>query len=193
MAWSKAGSTTLTSAGDTITISSMTASNFYTALSHNYGTGGTVYNSNRINANSGSNYAWRRSINGGTDSTFASQAQIAHDSGNINSSTSFCVGYLVGIETEEKLAIFFEVGQSTAGAGNAPNRVEAVGKYADTSNTIDQLSDYNVGAGNYDTGSNISALGSDGVESMTVQDGAVYYETDTNKEYVLYDNTWTEL
>jgi hypothetical protein len=26
-----------------------------------------------------------------------------------------------------------------------------------------------------------------------VQDGAVYYETDNNKEYVLYNNTWTEL
>jgi hypothetical protein len=31
------------------------------------------------------------------------------------------------------------------------------------------------------------------VESLNVQEGAVYYETDTNKEYVLYNNTWTEV
>ena len=42
-------------------------------------------------------------------------------------------------------------------------------------------------------GTNLSALGSDGVESMTVQDGAVFYETDTNKAYVLYDGSWSEL
>mgnify|MGYP004005392607 CR=1 FL=1 len=162
MAWAKNGTpNTLGSAGTTNNISDLSGFIFNVLLSHIYGTGGTVYNSNRINADSGSNYAWRRSIKGGTDSTFASQAQIAHDSGDINSSTSFCVGYLVGIETEEKLAIFFEVGQSTAGAGTAPNRAEAVGKYADTSNTIDQLSDFNVGVGNLNTGSNISALGTD--------------------------------
>jgi hypothetical protein len=28
---------------------------------------------------------------------------------------------------------------------------------------------------------------------IDVQDGSIFYETDTNKEYVLYDNTWTEL
>jgi len=28
---------------------------------------------------------------------------------------------------------------------------------------------------------------------MRIQDGAIYYETDTNKEYILSNNTWTEL
>jgi hypothetical protein len=28
---------------------------------------------------------------------------------------------------------------------------------------------------------------------MTVQDGAIYYDTTLNKEYVLYNNTWTEV
>ena len=31
------------------------------------------------------------------------------------------------------------------------------------------------------SGTNFSMLGSGGVESMKVQDGAVFYETDTNK------------
>jgi|LWDU01.1.fsa_nt_gi hypothetical protein len=34
-----------------------------------------------------------------------------------------------------------------------------------------------------------------GVEltNIKVQDGSIFYETDTNKEYVLYNNTWTEV
>jgi len=30
-------------------------------------------------------------------------------------------------------------------------------------------------------------------ESLKVQDGAVYYETDTNKSYVLSSSVWSEL
>jgi hypothetical protein len=45
----------------------------------------------------------------------------------------------------------------------------------------------------YDTGSNATALGSDGVEELIVQDGAVYYDKQLNKEYILSNDTWTEL
>lgn len=30
-------------------------------------------------------------------------------------------------------------------------------------------------------------------EVIKVQDGAIFYETDTNKEYILYNSAWTEL
>ena len=40
-------------------------------------------------------------------------------------------------------------------------------------------------------------LGSDvtpaSAEAIKIQDGSIFYETDTNKEYVLNNNTWTEL
>jgi len=73
-------------------------------------------------------------------------------------------------------------------------REEAVGKWANTSDAITSIKHtQSSSGGDYLSGSNVSVLGSDGVESLNVQDGAVYYETDTNKEYVLYDNTWTEL
>ena len=45
----------------------------------------------------------------------------------------------------------------------------------------------------YTSDSNLSVIGSDGATSTKLQDGAIYYETDTNKEYVLYNNTWTEV
>jgi hypothetical protein len=51
----------------------------------------------------------------------------------------------------------------------------------------------NGSSGSYDTNSNITVIGSDGTASMIIQDGAIYYDTDLNKEYVLYNDTWTEL
>lgn len=45
----------------------------------------------------------------------------------------------------------------------------------------------------YDSGSNATALGSDGTTSIIVQDGAIYYDITLNKEYILSNNTWTEL
>ena len=67
------------------------------------------------------------------------------------------------------------------------------GKYTGTAE-VSAIKFYeNTQAGGYNTGTNITTLGSDGVESLGVQDGAVYYETDTTKEYVLYNNAWTEV
>ncbi len=85
------------------------------------------------------------------------------------------------------------VNQNTAGAGTAPQRYEIVAKHAQTTNPISTIT-LNAGtAGTFDTDSNISALGSEGVEELNVQDGAVYYDKTLNKEYVLYNNAWTEV
>ena len=56
----------------------------------------------------------------------------------------------------------------------------------------------NPNGGSFDTNSNLSALGSDltpaaAVAAPAVQDGSIFYETDTNKSYVLYDGSWSEL
>jgi len=56
-----------------------------------------------------------------------------------------------------------------------------------------QVDIINDDVGSWDTDSNLSAIGSDGTEELNVQDGAIYYDTDLNKEYVLYNNTWTEV
>ena len=101
--------------------------------------------------------------------------------------------YAVGISSEEKLIINFTVGQDTAGTGTAPSRREHVAKWVNTSDTINRIDLNNDQSGDYAVGTNMSALGSEGVESMTVQDGAVFYDTDLNKSYVLYNNAWTEL
>ena len=90
---------------------------------------------------------------------------------------------------EDKIGIGFCVQAGSAGASNLPTRCFMVGKFVNSSQ-IDQIRNV---SGNLQSGTNLTVLGSDGVEELNVQDGAIFYETDTNKSYVLYNNAWTEL
>jgi len=139
----------------------------------------------------GTKHAGRTSKNGASDATQTSRQDWVSNATE-NASDQFQVAYICDISGEETLGMSFCCDESAGGAGTAPERRENVGKHTDTTQftRIDMISSI---TNNYDTSSNISALGSDGVESMKVQDGAVYYETDTNKSYVLYDSTWSEL
>ena len=190
MAWIKAGSTTLTVAGDNIPVTP-TNSVFYQVLFHTINSNtNTIDHSWRLSSDADPDYSQRRSIDGGADATLINQTDI--EAGTNHVSPSFGVGYWCNIATDEKLFMGMEVSQNTAGAGNSPNRWEGVGKYVSGNNIISKFDLRDNQSGSYDTDSNVSVLGSDGVAS-NVQDGAVYYETDTNKSYVLYNNTWTEL
>ncbi len=195
MAWGKAGSTTLTTSVDDLDITSMTASKFNQILYHTIASGATgghiTYNNN-----ANSVYARRGSNNGGTDFTGTSIAYA--ESTHTTATDKFGVSYLCSISGEEKLQILWYVDFGSAGAGTAPNRLEFVFKFVPSPDAdITRIDVNNVNAGNFDTSSNISALGSDltpaAGTSATISDGAIFYETDTNKSYVLYNGSWTEL
>ena len=198
MVWGKAGSTTLGSSSMTIDSGTITSSKFNQFLNHTLATS-NIENTIRLGNSSidvGGNYAHRRSNNGGSDSTTTSTNRI--QTGKTDPVDQFDVVYAVNIATEEKLTISHNCTRMTAGAGNAPERVESVGKWANTSNQFDNVQSYEGGGvANFLTGSNLTALGSDitpaAVVVATVQDGAVLYETDTNKAYVLYNGSWSEL
>lgn len=192
MVWAKNGTPdTLGSAGDTLTISDLTANTFNVMLTHQIPSGSMGCRT-RLDNDSGSNYAGRYSFNGGGDGTLTSQTQ-AHLYSNVNTLDEFDVAYIINMAAEEKLMIGFAVNGTTSGAGTAPSRGELVSKWVNTSDQFTRIDAVNLESGDADTGSNLSALGSDGTESITVQDGAIYYDTDLNKEYVLYDNAWTEV
>ena len=194
MTWSKNGtSSTLGSAGDVMTISDLAVNKFNVILDHELATG-NIDNANwTFNNNTSSVYAFRHSKNGAADGSSSSQPYILYNIGD-GAWDRHIIGYVCSISGEEKLVIMFGVGGNTAGAGTAPDRIEQVGRFAPSPDAdITRIDNTNLGTGDYDTSSNLSALGSDGVESMTVQDGAVYYDTDLNKSYVLYNNAWTEL
>jgi|TARA_R110000851_G_scaffold314317_1_gene476287 hypothetical protein len=195
LAWAKAGTTTLGTAGDNISAASLPDNKSYMVLSHGLASC-SIQGQYRLNGDTGTNYAYRRSVDGGADGTSTSIAQI-YLGMSCASNDQFSVAYFFNISTEEKLMMSNGVKQNTAGAANAPSRGEAVGKHAQTTNPIDEITLYNDGSGDYDTSSNLSVLGSDltpaAGTSATISDGAIFYETDNNKSYVLYNGSWTEL
>ena len=191
MAWSKAGYDTLDSAGDNIDVSP-TNSVFYQVLFHTINSNSnTMDHSWRLNSDADPDYSQRRSIDGAGDGLAVDQTDI--EAGTNHVSPSFSVGYWCNIATEEQLFMGWETSQNTAGAGTAPNSWEGVGKYDETTIVINKFDLRDNQSGSYDTGSNVSVLGSDAVSSWTLQDGAIFEETDTNKHYLLDDGTWTEL
>ena len=192
MAWTKAGSDTTTGADTAIRVSSMTASKFIQTMAHSISTSTVLVEEARIDNISTSTYAQRHSINGGGDGTTSGDSWQIHYYGTA-SGTYFTVGYMCNISGEEKLRIHHRIEQGTAGADQIPYRLEFVGKQTSTTQLTDYQQFDDGGGSYYDTDSNLSVLGSDGVESMKVQDGAIFYETDTNKSYVLSSDVWTEL
>ena len=191
MAWRKAGTTTLGSAGDNLDITSFTASTFNCILAHYSPTGGDAQNLTTFNNISTASYARRKSTNGGSD--FISDSETSINNSYQTDDDHFYVMYGADVTGEEKL--FIEQLMDTGGSGaNAPDRIEYVFKMVNDGDTrVTRVDFANGSSGSYDTDSNITVIGSDGTEELNVQDGAIYYDTTLNKEYVLYNNTWTEV
>jgi hypothetical protein len=159
MAWAKNGTTTLGSAGDDLDIDTLTSTKFNMVLLHALDTGGTINVRPTFNNDSGSNYARRGSQDGGADGTDVNQSILTLT--NKRTSDHFIIMYMVNIQSEEKLVIQFTNTQITTGAGTAPERVEHVAKWANTSVQISDIDINNTGTGDYAIDSNISVLGSD--------------------------------
>ena len=188
MAWGKNGIKTLSSNGTSIDVTGLSNNKFNQILSSMEANTSTLNPYSFINDEAGANYATRFNTNGGTDAV-----QQGVNYGNYTGlgtlpTPYFLVDYLAVIGTEEKLGIRHAVIQDTAGAGTAPFRTEVVYKVVNA----DALSSFKWTGGDFSTDDQVVVLGSDAA-SLTVQDGAIFHETDTNKSYVLSSNTWTEL
>ena len=163
--WKELGRTTLGSTSDTISVTSLPDKRYYMVLSDVKASGFIIYNS-RFNSDTGNNYAFRKSNNGGTDATTTSTSAIDQtDSGAQDA--SFVVGYFANKSDKEKLWQGHTVENSSTGASNAPSRVEAVGKYANTSNAVSSYQAYNSHSGNYASGSEVVVLGWDPDDTHT--------------------------
>lgn len=160
MAWAKLGSVTLGSAGDNLSSGTISANTFLSTIAYLEDNGSAINGILNFNNDTGTNYARRRSANGGTDSTSTStQYPELYSYGAAH--PFFSRIFIINISSEEKLVIVHSVGQNTAGASNAPNRWDAVMKWANTSDQITEIDIDNTEAGSYDTDSNISVIGSD--------------------------------
>ena len=173
--WVELGRTTLGSSNNDITVSSLSDKRYYMCLVDNRGASQSGW---RLNGDTGSNYAIRRSTNGGADSTLTSidRAQF-HAQGGV---PEFAVAYWANYSTKEKLGIGHTVSQNTAGAGNTPQRNEPVFKWTNTSNPISSFTAHNAGATAFPSGSEVVVLGYDPADTHT-----------TNFWQELADTSWS--
>ena len=187
MVWGKAGSTTLSSSGDDLDITSMTASTFNQFMIHKI-TSGDSGLTQTLNNNTNSVYARRKSANGATDFTATSEANV--NSSDTTTTDMFIVEYVCSISGEEKLGIKNYMDYGATGAGSSPDRMEIVYKFVPSPDAdITRIDFTNGNSGSYDTDSNISALGSDLTPAAAipavdnVQDNSLFIEPSTARRY----------
>ena len=166
--WVEVARTTLGSSSDTITVSSLPDKRYYMILADKQTTGSNGRINYRLNGDSGSNYHYRNSRDGGADNTAQDSQILGLGHGSANTFPEFTVSYLSNLSSKEKLFIGHAMSQQTSGAGTAPSRVEHVAKWANTTNTINQIQGFNdYGTSTLDTGSEVVVLGWDPDDTHT--------------------------
>ena len=197
MAWGKLFTeTTTASSSSSITSTVFPSSVFNTSLHHLLilPAGNNVSGVVRVGKTTIDNsptYSQRYMFNGnGNNRTDVDQYQMKL---GYDGNEQFMVVYSCNIATSEKLFIGRVVERVAS-----PKRKEGVGKWVNTASQFDIYSQTQWSNGRlFADGSNLTILGSDAGEGATsngkVQDGAVFYEKDTNKEYILNNGSWSEL
>ena len=164
--WVELGRTTLGSAGDNITVSSLSNKRYYMILQDIRASVNTTQGNWRFNSDTGTNYAGRRNYNGGTDYTTTSSTYI--ESGGYDAGVpAFQISYVANYTSKEKLLQGHAGWSDATGAATAPNRQEITGKWANTSNAINEIISHNAGAGDYASGSELVVLGWDPADTHT--------------------------
>jgi len=162
--WKELDRVTLGSSGDTLDTSTFTAKDNIMFQFHILRPSSGDQNIRiRFNGDSGSNYSERYSLNGGTDATATSQANIALHSGVVNE--NFGCFTFINTASKEKLCIGDVVGSNADGAGNAPSRREQTFKWANTSDQVTRIEIVNTSSGDFEAGSELVVLGCDNDEA----------------------------
>ena len=188
MVWGKAGSTTLSSAGDDVDITSLSESKTKMIISQMINSG-ACQNKMTFNDTGSSKYASRNEYNDDADSTHINQNFIPHWDGNDNASNpQFVVSFLCDVDGEAKIGMYFGMDRGTAGAGNTIRSRNMVYKYVNTPK-ITRMDLNNQGAGSYDIGSNLTVLGSDVTTAAAVpaiddvQDNSLFIDKVNARRY----------
>ena len=187
--WIRLAHVALSSAATSIDSGTFTANENLKVIVHTTGT--DTETQLRFNGDSGSNYASRRSGDGGSDSTFTSQTQTKLNATGDGLNT-FLKLRIKNIADKEKLIISEMVAVDATGSSNAPRRSESASKWANTSAQITsiQVINHYGGGATFAAGSYITVLGASGNVSTdekatltNVPNNSRYEETDTRKIY----------
>jgi hypothetical protein len=169
--WVEVGRTTLGSAGDTISVSSLADKRYYMFLFNDLTVNTRTSAALRFNSDTGTNYATRRSRDGGTDSASPSATAIGVRDNSYGYDDGFAVGYVSNLTAKEKLLISHFGGEASYPAGTpiAPRRQETVGKWVPTtaSDVINEFTMVNGESGDYKTGTEMVVLGWDPADTHT--------------------------
>lgn len=157
--WEELGRTTLSGAGDTITISSLPARKYLKVYIKLVSTGGTILQNITFNNDTGNNYVRATSANGAADVTSASQSNFGLSAAQAD--TQFTEMEFENTATQEKVGVFRLVQSGAAGAGAMGTRREGQLKWANTSAQITRIDVTNTGTGDYAIGSELIVLGHD--------------------------------
>ncbi len=161
--WKELGRATLSSGtSDSITTPTFGAKENLMILVHTIPDGQVTANY-RFNADSGSNYARRQSSNGASDGTATSQDHLLAGHG-ASGETTLVTSHIINKSNKEKL-VTTQIMAAVAGAGNAPDRRELVGKWANTSAQITSVTLYNNDSGSFNAGTEVVVLGCDNDEA----------------------------
>ena len=164
--WVELGRTTLGGTSDTISVTSLSDKRYYMYLM-SLPLSGRVDHYHRLNGDTGTNYAYRRSIDGASDVTGTSVTGLLYGSQTVGD-MAFNMGYISNLSANEKLVIHQHVdNQAGTGAVNAPRRIEGVGKHDQTSNPVTGLLTYNGDTGDYSSGAEVVVLGWDESDTHT--------------------------
>lgn len=158
--WEEIGRTTLTSAGDTITVSSIPARKYLYIVFTALDTGGTINGFITFNSDTAGNYVERFSSGGAADTTETAQtsALISASTGAYPLQSHI---YVYNVATDEKVINWYGGGAGTAGTAGVPSRIEGVSKWVNTSAQIATVTVSNQGTGNFAIGSEVVVLGHD--------------------------------
>jgi hypothetical protein len=168
--WVELGRTTLGSAGDNIDVTGLADKRYLMILNHTIQNVTNPLPAFRFNADTGTNYAWRYSANGGADGTSTSNTGFYFDTLGGAGDSWFQQLYVSNLSGKEKLVLMNACSnRGGTGASNDPERREIVAKWSNTSDPIDEVNIYdaNVSAGNFATGSELVVLGWDPSDSHT--------------------------
>jgi len=114
-----------------------------------------------FNSDTGSNYARRQQVNGGSDGTGTNLSNIdLWNDDMVTGTTGFLNLFMINNSATEKLGIGHSNQQLGSGAGTAPQRREAVIKWANTSNQITNITLTNHRSGQLDTPTTLKVWGS---------------------------------
>lgn len=124
-----------------------------------------------VNADTGTNYANRRSSNGAADITTVSQAEFDFMNNSAGGSLTipyFMCGYFANLSSREKLVQSWGVNsRGGTGAGTEPARMEFTGKWANTADAIDQMTIINPSGGSFNANGELVVLGWDPSDTHT--------------------------